>query len=270
MLDRKELLTDLLTLFTGEPLAAKLLIGRQNKNAIYVHIDTSFVTGGPKCPSNYTGHAAIRDKTFKPVSSIIMKRTDEIILSQKECRHRTILSYFKALYTQYYREFKIAFCYQLMESLSKLKGSSLRNTHKKNILKEILDKNAKGLCSTCISIINNVINKNTVAQNSSFDKYIEKAIDVINKAIKKSGADDSFIFQAEHLLKMAKHYRNEVFHGGYFKNVQKVKKLMEIIPTNYRRDIPVVMQAMVSILGAHIILGIEFNQMMARKRKTHE
>jgi len=114
------------------------------------------------------------------------------------------------------------------------------------------------MCSTC----NGLLEKEIKTEEDDFRKYIEKALDVLK-------TDNQLKINPDMIKKIARKYRNEIFHGNFFDSMTKIDNLINTLPQGYRDDLPVVLQAIVSIIGVNVILGIDFNQMIALKRKMH-
>ena len=45
------------------------------------------------------------------------------------------------------------------------------------------------------------------------------------------------------------------------------EKILDIFPKSYRRDLPLIFQAIVTMIGIHFLFGIDFSKMMAYKRE---
>ncbi|HDZ00396.1 MAG TPA: hypothetical protein ENH52_02895 [Nitrospirae bacterium] len=95
--------------------------------------------------------------------------------------------------------------------------------------------------------------------------YIEKALDVIN-------IDNNFIVNPHLIKEILKKYRNEILHGGLFEErtaIDDIDDIVKKLPDSYQKDFPVLMQALVSIIGVNFILRIPFDKLTAVKRKMH-
>jgi hypothetical protein len=54
---------------------------------------------------------------------------------------------------------------------------------------------------------------------------------------------------------------------GAFDEMTGIDKIVATLPEGFQDDLPELFQAIVSLIGANFILGIDFNQMIAIKRK---
>lgn len=188
----------------------------------------------------------------------LTQKVEELFIKPEYEKIRILLSYLKTLYTALYDEAKIAFSFQLMESLAKYKKIKFGGEYKNKIVKDMCKKLSKKMCPTCHSLIKGEIKK----EANIFDKYIKEALNVIERKA-------AFKTDPALIKEIARRYRNEAFHGSFFEDMTKIDKKVATLPKGYQEDLPLVFQAIVSIIGANFILGIDFNQMGAVKRKMH-
>lgn len=254
---RTKLLTSCLSLFAGAPVSYELLIGRHKNKIGFIQFNNEPNPHAYICPSQYNGHADMEN--ISPHFFIeLTQKVEELFIKSKYEKTQILLSYFKTLYTALYDEAKIAFSFQLMESLAGYKNMSLKNPLKNKIKEEILKKYSKKLCKSCYHIIENEVNP----VDDAFDGYIGKALDTIK-------IEKPFKIPPTLIREIAKRYRNKVFHGNFFEDMTEIDKTIATLPKSYQEDLPLVFQAIVSIIGANFILGIDFDQMGAVKRKMH-
>ena len=114
------------------------------------------------------------------------------------------------------------------------------------------------MCKSCNSILSDQLKPET----DDFDMYIEKALDVIN-------IDNNIIVNPHLIKEILKKYRNEIVHGGLFEERSAIDDIVKKLPDSYQKDLPVLMQALVSIIGVNFILGIPFDNLTAKKRNMH-
>ncbi len=185
-------------------------------------------------------------------SSEFIERVEEIYNDEnKRKKILVLLSYFQMLYMTLHDEAKIAFGYQLMESLARHNKIKFGSSYKSKIVKEL----SKKVCFSCRTLIKQEIK--TASDN--FVGYIGKALGVIKK-------DKIFIAQPSAIKKVAEKYRHHVFHGSFFEDMTMVDKIVASLPQDYQNDLSELFQAIASVIGANFILGIDFNQMIAIKR----
>lgn len=255
--ERLKLLISCLSLFAGAPLSYELLIGRYKNVIGFIQFKNEPNPHAYICPSQYNGHADM--ESISPNFFIeLTQKVEELSIKPEYEKTRILLSYFKTLYTALYDEAKIAFSFQLMESLAGYKNMRLKNPLKNKIKEDILEKYSKKLCKSCYHLIENEVDQ----VDDAFDEYIVKALDTIK-------IEKPFKVPPASIRKIAQRYRNEVFHGNFFENMTKIDEIIATLPKGYKEDLPLVFQAIVSIIGANFILGIDFNQMGAVKRKMH-
>lgn len=262
---RVDIITTSLSLFAGSPLSYNILIGRREKKVTCIQFHNVLNHDWSKCCRDYNGHAAISDKTFKIFSSsAFTEKIDGMYKHQKQKKALIILRYFRLLYTTPYRESTLAFSFMLMEALAKYRGLPIKNPAID--MKEKFDKLKGRLCDKCSGIVDNTPSIKG-SKSDQFDIYIQKAVEVINK---KTPGQTRFEYDPKLLKDLARWYRNQVFHGSLFKNMKEIEDKVNKIPDKYRRDLPEVMQSVVSIIGANLILGIDFNLMTGRKRRMYQ
>lgn len=254
---RLTLLSSCLSLFAGAPVSYELLIGRNKNEILFIQFNNESNPYAYICPSQYNGHADIENITPNFFLELT-KKVEELSKKPEYEKTRILLFYFQMLYLTLYEEAKIAFGFQLLESLAKYKRIPFGGTYKNKIIKKLYQKFTRKMCPAC----HNLIKKEIKEEASLFDKYIKEALDVIESGTTFK-ADPSLIKE------IARKYRNEAFHGSFFENMTRIEKKIATLPKGYQDDLSVLLQAIVSIIGANFILGIDFNQMGAVKRKMH-
>lgn len=255
---RLKLLTSCLSFFTGVPVSYELLIGRYKKDVLFIQFKNESNPYAYVCPSQYDSRIEIKENSLLAFSSVLIKKVEELFNDPNREKILTLLSYFKMLYMTLYKEEKIALSFQLMESLANYKGIQLRNSLKNDIIKNICKKFSEEMCSTCSSLIQGEIK----SEPNDFDKYIGKALDAIR-------TDESFVVNPNLIKEIARKYRNEIFHGNFFEDMTEIDNLVMTLPDGYKKDLPLVLQAIVTMIGVNFILGIEFNQLIALKSEMH-
>ena len=250
---RLKLLTSSLSLFAGTPITYQLLVGRYGKDIVCFQIKNIYNPNAYVCPSHFSGCVGIKEDYLSNFSSDFINSVESIFNCNDEQKKILILlSYFNILYTAFYDEAKIAFSYQLMESLAKYKGIKFGGSYANGIAKKL----NKKVCSTC----RNLIKQELKVAAEHFIAHISKALKVIK-------VDKDFKAQPGTIKKIAKKYRNHVFHGSFFDEMTGIDKIVATLPEGFQDDLPELFQAIVSLIGANFILGIDFNQMIAIKRK---
>lgn len=255
---RLKLLTSCLSFFAGAPISYEVLVGRCKKEVLFVQIKNESNPNAYICPSRYNCRIDIKGNSMSTFSSELIKKVEVLYNTSNIDKLMVLLNYFKNLHMAFYDDVKIAFSFQLMESLAKYKGIRFGKTYKNELIKKVLRKLSKEMCSTC----NGLLEKEIKTEEDDFRKYIEKALDVLK-------TDNQLKINPDMIKKIARKYRNEIFHGNFFDSMTKIDNLINTLPQGYRDDLPVVLQAIVSIIGVNVILGIDFNQMIALKRKMH-
>jgi len=253
---RLRLLTSCLSLFAGAPITCELLVGRKNKDVISVQIENIENPNEYICPSRYNSHIEIREEFIPHFSSTLLKRVEE--LTKKKAREKclVILAYSRMLLMAHYDEAKIAFSFQLMEALAKYKGIPIGN-HSWNVtIQKLLKRMPKTFCENCLSALKQEI---IIENEEVFDKYIEKALAAMNEK-------EAFDIDPIAVKRIARWYRNEVFHGSFFEDMAKIDDQIKVLPDGYKRDLPLVFQAIALIIATNFIIGIDFKHMSAFKR----
>jgi len=258
--ERLEIITSCLSLFTGAPLSYEILIGRYNKEVLYMQFKTIGNTNAFICPSQFNGHAYITENFTATFASDFTKKIEDIFNSPEREKILILLSYYKILFMAFYDEAKIAFCFQLMEALARYKGIKIKNSLKNSIMKDLDEKLSKKLCRSCYSLIKQELKPET----DDFDDYIEKALDAINLDL-----DAPFTISPSEVKEIAKAYRNQVFHGNFFEDMGEIDNIINRLPSDHNNDLAVLLQAIVSVIGVNFILGIDFSQLTAIKRKVN-
>lgn len=250
---RLKLLTSCLSLFVGAPITYQLLVGRYGKEILCFQIKNVSNPNAYICPSHSSGCVGIKEDYLPEFSSNFINNVESIFNRNNEREKILILlSYFNILYAALYDEAKIAFSYQLMESLAKYRDIKFGGSYVNDIAEEL----SKKVCPTC----RNLIKEELKIAGDHFIAYISKALEVI-----KVGRD--FKAQPGTIKKIAEKYRNHVFHGSFFDEMTKIDGIVATLPEGFQDDLPELFQAIVSLIGAHFILEIDFNKMIAIKRK---
>ena len=234
MQERMELITLLLSLFTGSPLTYRLLVGRKNKEVSFVQYHSIANDYSYKCPSSYNGHAYIKTEYIPDFISSFPKKVESLFTSPKKMKSVVLLSYFRQLYMAYYKEMKIALSFQLSEALAKYKGVELKNSLRNDIRKDLSKKYSKKMCPSCYSIISDQLKQETDA----FNKFIDEALNCID-------IEKTFEVTPDLIKKILKKYRNEIMHGGLFEERTAIDDIVKKLPDSYQEDLPVLMQALV-------------------------
>ena len=113
------------------------------------------------------------------------------------------------------------------------------------------------MCPSCYSIISDQLKQET----DEFDKFIGEALNCID-------IEKTFEVTPALIKKILKKYRNEMLHGGLFEQktaIDGIDNIVKTLPDSYQKDLPTIMQAVVSIIGVNFILGIPFDNLTAKK-----
>lgn len=258
--ERLEIITSCLSLFTGAPLSYEILIGRYKKDVVFMQFKTTNNANALMCPSQFNGHADVKENFTAIFVSDFTKKIEDVFNNPEREKILILLSYYKILFMAFYDEAKIAFSFQLMEALAHYKGIKIKNSFKNSKMKEINKKLSKKLCKSCYSLINKELKPDT----DDFDEYIEKALNAINLDL-----DKAFSINTSEVKKIAKAYRNQVFHGNFFEDMGEIDNIINRLPSDHYNDLAVLLQAIVSVIGVNFILGIDFSQLTAIKRKVN-
>ena len=260
---RLKLLTSSLSLFTGAPVTYELIVGRFEREVVYVCVKNISNPNSYICPSQHNCRVEIKGELLTFPSKFIERI--ELLFNNHDAEKVVILlSYFRMLYMALYDEAKIAFSFQLMESLAKYRDIKFGGTYKNDIIKKLSIKLSGSMCPTCNSLLQAEIKTeikkkgDDFTEEENFNKYIDKALNVIK-------TDDQFLVDSEGMKEIARTYRNEIFHGSFFESMSEVKDLVKTLPEGYQSDLPIVFQALASIIGANFVLGIDFDQMIVLK-----
>lgn len=256
---RLRLLTSALSFFTGSPVTYELLVGRLQREVVYVQIKNISNPNAYLCPSRHNSRVEIKESFLSTFPSKFVRRIEELFNDQNHEKVVTLLSYFRTLYMALYDEAKIAFSFQLMESLAKYKGIKFGETYKNQIIKKLSKKVSKNMCSTC----NGLLKEEIKTEKDDFNEYIDKALNVLK-------TNDRFLVNPDVMKNIARKYRNELFHGGFFEKMTEVENFVKTLPEGYQRDLPILFQALAAIIGVNFVLEIDFDQMIALKSKTND
>lgn len=249
---RLKLLTSCLSLFAGAPITYQLLVGRYDREIKCFQVKNVSNPHEYICPSHSSGCARIKENYLPEFSREFINNVANIFKDDEQGKILTLLSYFQMLYMALYKEAKIASSFQLMESLAKHKKIKFGGSYKSKIAKELSEK----VCPSCRSLLKQKIKM----ESDNFVGYIGKALKVIT-------VDKDFKAQPGTIKKIAEKYRNHVFHGSFFDEMTEIDEIVATLPEGFQDDLPELFQAIVSLIGANFILGIDFNQMIAIKRK---
>ncbi len=255
---RLKLLTPALSFFTGAPVTHEVLIGRFKRELSHIQVNNISNPNAFLCPSQYNSRIEIKGRFLSTFPTMFIESIEELFNNGKDERVGTILSYFRMLYMALYDEAKIAFSFQVMESLAKYKDIECGETYKNKIIKRVSKKVTKKMCPACNSLLQAEIK----TEKDDFTQYIDKALNVLK-------ADNEFSVNPETIKSIARKYRNEIFHGGFLERMTKVEDFVKTMPEGYQRDLPLLFQALAAIIGVNFILGIDFSHMKALKRKMH-
>jgi hypothetical protein len=256
ILDRIRLITSTLILFAGPPLSYSSLIGRYDRDVKFIRVNFISNPNSFVCPGPFNGHASIVEGTLEDFKANFTRIIDSIYNDPDREKINIILSYFKELYTALHEETKLAFSFQLMEALAHLKKINIKNPLKNKIKQDLLKKFSKALCPTCYALISSELKPET----DDFDQYIESALDVI-------GIKDNFRLNPTLVKEIVKKYRNEVFHGEFFEDMIEIDQMLTALPQGYREDFSILLQAVASMIGAHFLIGLNFSDLTALKRR---
>lgn len=256
MLDRIRLITSALTIFAGSPLSYTSLIGRCAGEVAFVRANWISNPNSFVCPGNYNGHVYINDSALDEFKTTFTSIIDRAHNDPDRVKIGIIFSYFEELYTALHEETRLAFSFQLMEAIAHYKGINFNNSLRNDIKQKLFKKFSKELCPTCLALLSSELQPETDA----FDMYLGQAVDAI-------GTDDNFRLNPVLVKDLAKRCRNEVFHGNFFEDMTEIDNIVNTLPEGYKRDLAVILQAVVSILGAHFLLGLDFSSLTTLKRK---
>lgn len=252
MRSRLKFFISCLSLFVGAPITYQLLVGRYGKEILCFQIKNASNPNEYICPSHFSGCAHIKEIYLPEFIREFINNVENIFKDNDEqVKNLTLLSYFQMLYMALHNEAKIAFSFQLMESLARYKKIKFGSSYKSKIAKELSEK----VCPSCRAVIKQEIK----TEPDNFVGYIGKALDVIKR-------DNEFKVQPSAIKKVAEKYRHHVFHGSFFDDMTKVDKIVASLPQGYQDDLPELFQAIVSLIGTNLILGIDFKKMVAIKR----
>ncbi len=256
MRERIEALTATLVPFVGSPVTYTLLIGRHDNEVKFVRAKLISNPNSFICPVAYNGHAYVKKLFLNDFRDMFGRIIDQVHTNPKREQIKILLSYFRELYSALHDEIRLAFAFQLMESLSHYIGIPIKNLAKNAMKYDLLRQYERELCPICFDLIKTGLQP----ESDDFDQYIEAALDVVLPE-KKVGLTSAMI------KKIAKQYRNQVFHGNFFENMTEIDKIVDDLPENYRTDLVVILQAVASVIGVHLLFGIDFNVLRARKAR---
>lgn len=254
---RLKLFMSCLSFFAGGPVSYELLVGKYKKEILAVQFKNESNPNAYICPSPYNAAIGLKENSLSTFFLEFIKKIEEFIKSEQD-KVQVLLSYFNLLYMAPFDEVKIALSFQLMEALAKFKGRYLSGAYRNKIIKKMSEKLSGEMCSSCINLLQREIKD----ESDFLDEYIGKALDAII-------IEEAFEVSPTIVKEIAREYRNEVFHGNFFEDMTEVNKMIDTFPEGYQKDLPLVFQAIVSMIGVNFILGIDFNEMIAIKREMY-
>lgn len=254
MLDRMDLITSVLTLFAGSPLSYDTVIGRCGEDVKFVRMNFIINPSYFICPGPSNGHASIRDDFLVDFRARFVKMIEQIYNYDTKRRERLqiALKYFEELHHALYKETRCAFSFQLMEAIIQYGGNKLHlpNSKKKDDIEALITEG--GWCADCLARLSSKL----PAQTDDFDQYVEESL----RSISDNGQIE---VSPQSVMEIARIYRNNVFHGGFFEAMDKVDLIIEKLPKGYRDNLAAVLQGVACILGAHFLLELPFELLTA-------
>ncbi len=254
---RLQLLMSCLSLFAGAPTTCGLLVGRRNNAVISVQIKNIENPNEYICPSRYNAQIDIKDEFIPQFPATLVNGVDALTKKRVNEQCLVILAYSRMLLMAHYDEAKIAFSFQLIEALAKYKGIPIRGQLRNDVIQKLLKRMPEKFCGNCLSVLKQEIK---VGDEEVFDECIEKALFAINEK-------ESFDVDPVAVKRIARWYRNEVFHGSFFEDMAEIDDQIKVLPDGYKRDLPLVFQAIALIMAANFIIGIDFKHMFVLKRE---
>ena len=254
---RLRLLTSCLSLFAGAPITYELLVGRNDKDVICIQIKNIENPNEYICPSRYNACIEIKEEFIPYFSSTLMIKVEELTTKRESEKCLVLLAYVRMLLMAHYDEAKIAFSFQLMESLAQYKGISIRGQFWNDTIRKLLKRMPKKFCESCLNVLKQEIR---IENEEVLDKYIEQALDAVNEK-------EEFDADPVVIKRIARKYRNEVFHGSFFEDMAEIDDQIKVLPEGYKRDLPLVFQAIAIMMAINFIIGIDFKHMLALMRE---
>jgi hypothetical protein len=254
--NRLKLITMILSLFKGNPLTYQLLIGRMNNDVVCLQFNIivdKHKHFNADLPNAYVG---LKKEYQKEFSETFVKKIDLIFNNSEIDKIMVILFYYRNLLVTYFDEDRLAFSYQIIESIArylhmKMPGES----YKAIILKKVIRKHKDYLCTSCLNIL---IKESESTGESSIVNLIFIAAKVLKIEIK---ADD-----IELLLDLSRFYRNQFFHGDFLENNERIDKAKIYLVGKYNSSLTLIIQSIVYLIGVGILLGIDYEMLIAYKK----
>lgn len=251
--DKMNLFCDALTIALGNMISPYLIIGRYNGEPIVIIFQNDrlrfnrywYRPNGIKLYCN-------ENERVKAVEYLITA-VECIARDTREDEFKVLTSYYCAMYSLHFDEHRLAFCYLLLESLSKWSKKSFRVDYKTSIIKGILRRHSRKMCGKCVAIISAEIGQHA-------DQLSGEIMDALVHVFPQSSPK----YDYRSLMEICKYYRNEVLHGDTMEPMKNTHKKMEIarqsLLANYN-NLPVAMvwEAIVIALGARMILGMDYS-----------
>ncbi len=254
---RLPLLMSSLSLCAGMPITSELLVGKFNKDTIVLRIDNIANPNEYVCPSRTNSYIDINDEFIPHFLPTLLNRIQELTSTNEGEKCSVIFAYVRMLLMVHYDEAKIAFSFQLMEALIKFKGGYIAGQFRNVMIQKILKQVSGKLCITCLNLLKEEVKPE---KEDDLISYIEQALDSLNKK-------EQFEIEPAAIKKIARLYRNELFHGSFFEDMEEIDDQIKNLPDGYKRDLPLVFQAIAFIIASHLILGVDFKYMSAYKRE---
>ncbi len=254
---RLPLLASCLALYAGMPITCELLVGRFNRDAIVIRIDNILNPNEFVCSSRYNAHIDITDEFIPYFPSFLVNRIEEITKINGSEKCSVIFAYVRMILMAHYDEAKIAFSFQLMESLMKFTGGHIAGQLRNIMIQKIMKQASGKLCLTCSNVLKEKIK---TEKKDDLIGYIGQALDSVNNK-------EQFEIDPAAIKKIASWYRNELFHGSFFEDMAQIDEQLKDLPDGYKRDLPLVFQAIAFIIANHLVLGVDFKCMSAYKRE---
>jgi hypothetical protein len=250
LVDRVGLLCGAASIINGDILTCQYVVGRNNNNVFCLLFHD---LGGRKYLANHDNYQVFLmadPESLSKFSDHIFKHIESISHSNRRQYLEIAVGYYGALHSLYYSEPKVAFCYQICESLANIYGKPLRQNYKRALINRLTKKHKKRLCANCSQIL----------QRECYPEPTNEFIGEIVSALSVINVNSNYEI-ANSLLEYCMHYRNEVFHGDLIKTKERICKLRDEVESFYGNPILLVCKSLVVLLGAHVLLGIEYDDM---------
>jgi len=255
--NRLKLITMILSLFKGNPLTYQLLIGRMNNGIVCLQFNIIIDKHkhfNADLPNAFVG---LKNEYQKEFSETFAKKIDLLFNNPEIDKIMVILSYYRMLLVTYFDEDKLAFSYQIMESIARYLNMKMPGeSYKAIIVKKLITKYKYHLCSSCLS----VLKKETESAGAkiNFVDLFTMGARVIKADIKSDDIDL--------LLNISRFYRNHIFHGDFLENNEKVRKEKIDLERKYNAPLFLIIQSIVYLMGVNFLLGIDYEMLIAYKK----